>query len=270
MNKTKKYHCVATIAGSDPSGGAGIQADIKTISALGCYAASIITALTAQNTQGVQGILEIPADFIQQQIDAVFSDLDIKAVKIGMLYSKKIIDIVATALKKYKPAYSIVDPVMIAKSGHHLLEPDTVKHLQNELFPFVTLITPNIPETETLLDIKINGITNMEAAAIKLGNQAKTNVLVKGGHLSAQQSSDVLYLYDEQYCYWFDSPRIATKNTHGTGCTLSSAIASYLAQDHSLIEAVKLAKQYLTSAIEAGKSLHIGHGYGPVDHFYKF
>ena len=261
--------CVLTIAGSDSSGGAGIQADIKTISAIGCYAASVITALTAQNTLGVQAIYEITPTFVSQQLESVFSDLTIKAVKIGMLHNEKIIAAVSSALQKFKPNSIILDPVMMSKNGCALIDLQTLPLLQKIIFPFVTLITPNLREAELLLQTKINTASEQESAAIKMGNQFKINVLIKGGHLSGQRSSDVLYLYENKTCYWFHANRINSQNTHGTGCSLSSAIASYLAKGHALTDAIDHAKKYLTQAIEFGAALHVGRGCGPVDHFFN-
>lgn len=266
MKKDKP--CVLTIAGSDSSGGAGIQADIKTISATGCYAASVITALTAQNTLGVQSIHEISSEFVQQQLNSVFSDLKIKAVKIGMLHNEKIILAISSALQQFKPSYVVLDPVMMSKNGCALIDPTTIPVLKEKLFPYVTLITPNLIEAELLLGIKIHTASEQELAAVQLGNQFKVNVLIKGGHLDGQQSSDVLYLYENKLCYWFHANRIDSQNTHGTGCSLSSAIAAYLAKDYSLKDAIDHAKKYLTKAIEFGVALQIGHGCGPVDHFY--
>lgn len=268
MKKNKLYRCVATIAGSDPSSGAGIQADIKTISALGCYAISIITALTAQNTQGVQAIQEIPPGFVQQQMDSVFTDINIASVKIGMLHNPKIIDAVVAGLQKYQPTYIVLDPVMVSKNGSLLLQENTISVLKEKLFPLVTLITPNLVEAEKLLGESITTPTDMEQAAKKLGEQFNINVLVKGGHLVSNQSSDVLYLKSEQHCEWLHANRIDTQQTHGTGCTLSSAIASFLALGCSLQNAVLNAKQYLTKAIEAGSEFRLGHGAGPVGHFF--
>lgn len=259
---------IVTIAGSDSSGGAGIQADIKTISALGGYAASVITALTAQNTQGVQAIYPIPLEFVEQQIESVFTDLSVKAVKIGMLHDEKIIAIVAAALKKFQPQHVVLDPVMIAKSGHELLKLTTITALQQQLFPHVSLITPNIFEAEKLLNVSIQTAVQQEQAAIKLGKQFHINVLVKGGHLDDVESSDVLYLLAEDRCEWLRAPRIATQNTHGTGCSLSSAIAAALCKDFSLVDAVAYAKKYLTNALAAAQPLVFGQGIGPVDHFY--
>lgn len=260
--------CVLTIAGSDSSGGAGIQADIKAISATGSYAASVITALTAQNTQGVQAVFAIPDDFIKQQITSVFNDLTVHAVKIGMLLNQSIVNIVAAMLKKYKPHNVVLDPVMIAKSGHELLEADTIKTLANDLFPLATLITPNLSECEKLSSITIDNHSNMEIAAKKLGEQYKINVLVKGGHLKSNISADVLYTYSDKTFSWFKANRIETNNTHGTGCTLASAIASLLAQGLNLHDAVQHGKAYLTQAIESAAQYRYGQGTGPVDHFF--
>lgn len=268
MNNSKHYFSVATIAGSDSSGGAGIQADIKTISATGCYAASIITALTAQNTLGVQAVHAITPDFVTQQIDSVFSDLTISAVKIGMLSNEHIIDAVARGLRKFKPKHIVVDPVMISKSGCALLDLTVVDYLKACLLPLATLITPNLIEVEQLLGIKIETTAAMESAAISMGKQFKTNILIKGGHLDTPQSADVLYLHADKSCHWFYADRIASQHTHGTGCTLSSAIASYLAQGSALPEAINLAKRYLTQAIQSGSKQRIGNGCGPVDHFW--
>jgi len=267
-NKNNYKKSVLTIAGSDSSGGAGIQADIKSISATGCYAASVITALTAQNTLGVQAISEVTPEFVEQQLESVLSDLAIVAVKIGMLHNAKIITVVASALQKFKPRFVVLDPVMLSKNNCELLDVKTLPVLIEKIFPLVTLITPNLMEAELLLNIKIKTSLEQESAAIKMGNQFRVNVLIKGGHLSGEQSSDVLYLYENSQCYWFNSKRIDSRNTHGTGCSLSSAIASYLAREYSLIEAVELAKKYVTQAIIAGATLKVGSGYGPLDHFF--
>lgn len=260
--------CVVTIAGTDPSGGAGIQADIKAISATGCYAASIISVLVAQNTQQVTAIQEIPLKFIQQQIDSVFSDLKISAVKLGMLYQEKIIQLVASNLKKYQPPYIVLDPVMISQTGHLLLKPRAISALINELFGCATLITPNIPEAEALLKNQINDPHTLQTAAINLAKQYKVSVLLKGGHLKTSHSPDILYDYPQGKIYRFDAPRIDTINTHGTGCSLSSAIASYLAQGEDLFNAIFKAKHYLNNALIAAKDLKLGQGHGPVHHFY--
>lgn len=266
MRKTPR--CVLTIAGTDPSGGAGIQADIKAISATGGYAASVITALVAQNTQGVKSIQDVPPDFITQQLEVVFEDLDICAVKIGMLHNTAVITVVAAALKKYQPKIVVLDPVMVAKNGCALLDLTTIEYLKETLFPRVTLITPNLFEAEKLIGHEIKDFSAMEETAKYLGRQYHMDVLVKGGHLATPQSSDVLYLHRSGECQWFQANRIKSKNTHGTGCTLSSAIASFLAQDYALPHAMQAAKNYLTDAIIAGSTQQIGKGRGPVDHFY--
>lgn len=266
--QTKMLPCVVTIAGTDPSGGAGIQADIKAICATGSYAASIITALVAQNTTGVQAILDIPPAFVTQQIDCVFNDLDVNAIKIGMLHNESIIEIVALAMKRLSPQHIVFDPVMVAKNGCPLIDPMTIDYLKQQLLPHVSLITPNIPEAEKLLGNPISTLDEMALAAKTLSQQYQLDVLVKGGHLSLEQSSDVLYCHANQMEYWFHANRIDTKNTHGTGCTLSSAIASYLAQGYTTPNAISAAKQYLTQAILSGSQFQIGHGHGPVDHFY--
>jgi hydroxymethylpyrimidine/phosphomethylpyrimidine kinase len=266
--KEFNYPCVLTIAGTDPSGGAGIQADIKTISAIGCYAASVITALVAQNTQGVQAIQDVPVEFVREQLHSIFNDLTISAVKIGMLYDQKIIEMVACELKKQKSKNIVLDPVMIAKKGYELLPSHIIHLLTETLFPLVDLITPNLFEAEKILGEKIETLSEMEPAAKKIGDRFNVNVLLKGGHLNTPDSPDVLYLQKENYYEWFHAKRILSNNTHGTGCTLSSAIASYLAQGYSLSHAVHAAKQYLTQAIDAGKDLTIGKLCGPVDHFY--
>ena len=256
-----------TIAGSDSGGGAGIQADLKTFSALGVYGASVITALTAQNTQGVTGVLDVPADFVRAQMDAVFGDLDIGAVKIGMLSQPETIRAVAEGLAAYRPPVVVLDPVMVAKSGDALLQPEAVETLVRSLLPLATLITPNLPEAARILDrapvADASEMTETARALLQLGPEA---VLLKGGHLEAPVSPDVLVHAGgvEQ----FDARRVTTKNTHGTGCTLSSAIAAFMARGLPLVEAVAEAKAYLTAAIEAADDLSIGHGQGPVHHFH--
>lgn len=266
--KIDKLPCVVTIAGTDPSGGAGIQADIKTISATGSYAASVITALVAQNTMGVQAIETISANFIQLQLHSVFNDLDVKAIKIGMLHDARIIEVVFEELQKHKQQPIIFDPVMLAKDGSVLLDLTTLEMLRSKIIGAVSLITPNILEAEHLLRKAIVTLSDMEAAAMQLGNQSASNVLLKGGHFSGESSSDVFYNLSHATCHWFHAKRIHTPNTHGTGCSLSSAIASFLAQDFSLFEAIDAAKKYITNAIQSGKKYSVGHGNGPIDHFY--
>ncbi len=258
-----------TIAGSDSGGGAGIQADLKTFSALGAYGCSAITALTAQNTQGVQGIFPIPADFVRQQIDSVFSDLAVDAVKIGMLGMPDVIEAVAEALQRWKPRAVVVDPVMIAKGGDRLLPEAAVTALKEKILPLATLITPNLPEAAALLgEAPADNRKQMPAVAARLQGLGLRNVLLKGGHLEGEDSPDLLLHGGE--VIWLEGGRLPTQNTHGTGCTLSSAVAALLARRLPLPRAVADAKGYLTKAIAAADSLGVGHGHGPVHHFYSF
>jgi hydroxymethylpyrimidine/phosphomethylpyrimidine kinase len=257
-----------TIAGSDSSGGAGIQADLKTFSALGVYGASVIAALTAQNTKGVFAIHEVPADFIAAQMDAVFSDLDVGAVKIGMLGSAAAIDAVAAGLERYHQHNVVLDPVMAASSGEKLLAAGAVGRLQT-LISRARLITPNLPEAAALLDVPLahdeNEMRLQAQTLLALGPGA---VLIKGGHGSGPESVDLLV--EAESCTRFAAPRIETHNSHGTGCTLSSAIAAGLAKGLSLGEAVRDAKAYVSAAIAAADQLKIGSGHGPLHHFYKW
>ena len=257
-----------TIAGSDSSGGAGIQADLKTFSALGVYGASVITALTAQNTKGVRAILDAEPGFIADQIDAVFEDLDVRAVKIGMLSRPAVIEAVAVALQRYGARQIVLDPVMVAKSGDALLQPEAVASLRDRLLPLATLITPNLPETAVLLDAPAPADTDaMIAAAESLLRLGPRAVLVKGGHLDGSDSVDVFH--DGDAPRRFAARRVTTENTHGTGCTLSSAIAAHLALGKPLDESVAAAKDYLTGAIAAADRLGVGGGRGPVHHFHR-
>lgn len=266
----KTYHTALTIAGSDCSGGAGIQADLKTFAALGCYGMSVITALTAQNTQGVQGTYPIPADFVGQQLTSIRSDITIGAIKTGMLHDANIINIVSMALKEIQPVPIVIDPVMRAKDGSVLLEKSAISALQNQIFPLATLITPNIPEAELLLGYPITDHHTMETAARELAKFQVQAVLLKGGHLpNVDYSNDCLYLVDSNTCHWFTQEKINTQHTHGTGCTLSAAITAYLAQAYDLILAVTKAKEYLSAAISAGSHYQLGQGIGPVQHLYE-
>lgn len=267
MSKAK-LACILSIAGTDPSGGAGIQADIKAISATGGYAASVITALVAQNTQGVQSIEEVSSQFVRKQLDSVFQDLKFDSVKIGMLHDERIIQVVSEAILHYQPANIVLDPVMFAKDGSSLLELKTIELLKEKLLVHADLITPNLPEGEQLLGKPIKNHQDMADAASALGDTYQTNILLKGGHLQGQSAPDVLFHQKTNHCYWFETTRIQTKNTHGTGCSLSSAIASYLGQGCSLVDAVQQAKDYLKKSIQAGARYSIGQGNGPVDHFY--
>ncbi|KJG36559.1 hydroxymethylpyrimidine kinase [Photobacterium angustum] len=260
---------VLTIAGSDSSGGAGIQADIKAISATGGYACSVITAITAQNTQGVSGILPIPLEMIEQQLDAVFTDLNIQAVKIGMLADSDIITLVANKIKEYKPRYLVIDPVMVATSGDLLLQQSAISTLKQKLLPLADLITPNLPEAAALTNSEIpHNHADMLGLVSKLRDIQTKAILLKGGHLeSDSESNDLLLLRDD--VIELKTKRIDTHNTHGTGCTLSSAIASYLAQGYSIEQATLRGKEYITSAISAADQLNIGCGHGPVNHFFN-
>lgn len=254
---------VLTIAGSDCSGGAGIQADLKTFSAHGVYGMSVITAVTAQNTQGVFAVQDISQDVIAQQIEAIFDDIEVDGLKIGMVSQIQTIEVIAERLRHYAPRTIVLDPVMVSKSGYHLLNSEAEATLIQELLPLSMIVTPNIPEAEVMTKREISTIKQMEEAAKSIYQMGAKNVLLKGGHLE-DDSIDILY--DGQEFSYFTSVRIATKNTHGTGCTLSSAITANLALGHSLNQAVSLAKDYITVAIE--NSLSIGKGVGPTHHFY--
>lgn len=252
---------VLTIAGSDSSGGAGIQADLKTMTAHRAYGMSVICALTAQNTTGVTGILNIPPDFITAQMDAVFTDIPPRATKLGMLSSSDIIRTVAAGLKKYAAPNIVVDPVMVAESGAKLLADDAAQALIADLLPLADIITPNLYEAQILSGQTITTRQDMSTAAKKLAALTPAAILIKGGHLVGD-ATDLLYWQGEEH--WFSAPRIANPNSHGTGCTLSSAIACRLAAGHTIPEAVELAKAYLTDALAA--NLDLGHGKGPLNH----
>ena len=265
-----KYKSVLTIAGSDSSGGAGIQADIKAISACNCYACSAITAITAQNTIGVQEIFPLPEKIISAQIEAVLKDIGANAIKIGMLHNSKVIEVVVKSLKKFELKNIVLDPVMVATSGDKLLQDEAIETLKLKLIPLVRVITPNIPEAEILSGEKITKQNQLPILAEKLAKKYKVSVLLKAGHLKEKEVEDIFYNQENDTLLKLSSSFIQTKNTHGTGCTLSSALAAYLAQDYTLEEAVSLAKEYIFRAIEAGKDYNIGSGHGPVHHFYKF
>ncbi len=264
----KKYPCVLSIAGSDCSGGAGIQADLKTISALGGYAATAITAVTVQNTTGIRAIHAVPLSVVCGQIEAVMEDIHPDAVKIGMLNDAGTARAVAACLRTYKPRYVVLDPVMASTSGHRLMADDAIGVLVEELLPLAGLITPNLKETEVLAGHPVNGVEEMKAAAAELSECGCRAVLVKGGHLEGGMMCDVLQIAGEDHPHLFTAERIDTPNTHGTGCTLSSAIATFLALGCALPQAVARAKQYVTGGIAAGKEVHIGEGHGPLNHFY--
>ncbi|MGJ4892294.1 bifunctional hydroxymethylpyrimidine kinase/phosphomethylpyrimidine kinase [Bradyrhizobium sp. HKCCYLRH3099] len=258
-----------TIAGSDSSGGAGIQADLKTFAALSVYGASVLTALTAQNTTGVTGVHLVPPDFVAAQIDAVFNDLAVCAVKIGMVAQAPIAEAIAASLDRWTPRHVVLDPVMVATSGARLLPEDAIDALRRRLIPQATLITPNLPEAAALLDEAV--ATSEEAIAaqgrrlLALGCPA---VLIKGGHGQGAESTD--YLVTAEQTIALPSPRVATQNTHGTGCSLSSAVAAGLAKGESLETAVRNAKAFISGAIAAADRFTVGHGHGPVHHLYRF
>ncbi|MBV8626952.1 MAG: bifunctional hydroxymethylpyrimidine kinase/phosphomethylpyrimidine kinase [Paraburkholderia sp.] len=266
---TQSIPNVLTIAGSDSGGGAGIQADLKAFSALGAYGASVITALTAQNTRGVTAIHTPDPAFITAQLDAVFDDIRIDAVKIGMLANAQIVSAVAEALRRHRPQRVVLDTVMISKSNHALLAPDAVAAVRDELLPLADLVTPNLPEAGALLGeaaaIDEAGMIRQGEALRALGARA---VLMKGGHLVATDSPD--WLIQDSGTLRLGGPRIAVKNTHGTGCTLSSSIAALIPQRADLASAVADAKQYLTGALQASSRLDVGTGVGPVHHFYRW
>lgn len=252
-----------TIAGSDCSGGAGIQADLKTMLANGVYGMSAITALTAQNTTGVAAIMNVTPEFLEQQLDCIFTDIFPDAVKIGMVSDKDLIRMIAGKLRQYQPNHVVVDPVMVATSGARLIADDAVEVLQRELFPLATVLTPNIPEAEVLWGAEIDSKEMMERAAEEIGRKYGCGVLLKGGH-SVNDANDLLYKGGE--LTWFAGKRIDNPNTHGTGCTLSSAIAANLAKGCELEEAVRLAKEYISGAL--ADMLDLGRGSGPMNHGY--
>ncbi|MFT5317096.1 MAG: hydroxymethylpyrimidine/phosphomethylpyrimidine kinase, partial [Chlamydiales bacterium] len=257
---------VLTIAGSDSGGGAGIQADLKTISALGCYATSVLTALTAQNTQEVLSVYPVSADFVGEQLDAVLTDIGTDAIKIGMLQDISIIKMIAAKLDYFDSVPVVLDPVMISTSGTCLLGRDAIKDLIALLFPLATLLTPNLPEASRLLGRRVEVKEQMEEAALEIQEMGARAVLLKGGHLKSGKGCDCLAI--DSTIHWIESLEVQTRNTHGTGCTYSSAIAAYLAKGFELLDAVTFAKHYLTAVIEAGSNFTIGKGFGPVHHFY--
>jgi hydroxymethylpyrimidine/phosphomethylpyrimidine kinase len=269
--KTPKEYCkVLTIAGSDSGGGAGIQADLKTFSAIGCYGMSVITALTAQNTQGVTGIHAVPPAFAVQQIEAVFSDMGADAVKIGMLYSPELIEAVAGALKHHSASNIVLDPVMVAQSGDKLLQDDAIEAIKTHLMPLADVVTPNIPEASVLCGRPLKQWSDIEDAAETLARHSSRSILIKGGHGDQDKSIDLLFLTREKRSVSLAAERIATNNNHGTGCTLSSAIAGYMARGKDIEAAVQKAKTFMNRAIAAGADYKLGHGHGPVHHFFQW
>lgn len=261
---TKEKKTALTIAGSDSSGGAGIQADIKTMQANGVYAMSAITALTAQNTTGVTGIMEVSPEFLEKQLDAVITDIRPDAVKIGMVSSEELIKMISKKLKEYHLKNIVVDPVMVATSGSRLISETAIDTLKTQLLPMAAVITPNIPEAEVLAEMEIRSEEDMVEAAKKIHEMYHCAVLCKGGH-SLNDANDLLY--QDGKATWFHGKRINNPNTHGTGCTLSSAIASNLAKGYSLEESIRRAKEYISGALEA--MLDLGEGSGPMDHGFE-
>lgn len=274
MNRNKSYPIVLSIAGSDSSGGAGIQADLKTFSALGVYGATAITAITAQNTLGVVSQMALHPQMVREQIIAVMDDLHPSVVKIGMLSNAEIVNAVAEVLSEYK-AKIVLDPVIVSTSGHRLLSVEAQEVIKEKLLPISELVTPNIPEMETLTNMPLSSFEEKEKAANYLLSLGAKAVLLKGGHEEGEVKTDVLYSKGQQstdngqQSLSLISESISTKNVHGTGCTLSSAIAAFLALNYSMEDAVKEAKRYITEAIRAGADVKIGHGFGPVNHFFN-
>ncbi len=265
----KRYNTVLTIAGSDSGGGAGIQADIKTISANGCFATSAITAITVQNTLGVHGVHALPTSLIIEQIDTVLSDIGADAIKIGMLHSSEVMTAVSQILKKHDAQNIVLDPVMVSTSGHRLMEDTAIDTLINTLIPQARIITPNIPEAEIILGTKITSQKELPQLARQLSFSRKVSVMLKAGHLTEDKLTDIFYNAETDEIIELPSPRIFTNNTHGTGCTFSSAIASQLAKGNNMNQAVKIAKDYIANAITSGSKYKIGNGYGPVNHFHN-
>ncbi|MDA3627850.1 bifunctional hydroxymethylpyrimidine kinase/phosphomethylpyrimidine kinase [Saccharopolyspora oryzae] len=260
---------VLTIAGTDPSGGAGVQADLKAFSAHGAYGMSVITALVAQTTTGVAEVHEVPPEFITSQLVTLLDDVRVDAVKIGMLANAEVIRAVVGVLDRYAPRHVVLDPVMVAKSGDRLLAPDAVGALRDELLPRVDLITPNLPEAADLLEEpELVGVDGMAAQAERLAGLGAKQVLLKGGHLSGESSVDLLY--GDGVAEFLTSERVVTTNDHGTGCTLSAAIAALRPQRPDWLTAVREAKEYLTEALRASERLDVGHGHGPVHHFHQW
>ncbi len=255
---------ILSIAGSDPSGGAGVQADLKTFAALGCYGMAVITSLTAQNTHGVRSVIDVPERFVKDQIAAIFDDIEVAAVKIGMLSSVDVINAVADCLEKYKPRNIVLDPVMVASSGDSLITSDAVSVMKERLIPLTDVLTPNIPEAEKLSRKSVIDMERSAQGLLELGSRA---VYLKGGHLKGSVALDVL-AYDD-ITKVFEAPRIDTQNTHGTGCTLSAAIAAYLAMGESLSDSCAKAKKYLSNALENAHKLNVGSGHGPVHHGWR-
>lgn len=266
----KQYKRALTIAGSDPSGGAGIQADLKTFSACGCYGMTVITAVVDENTIGVTDVHPIPVPFVSGQIKSVLDDIGADAIKIGMLHSSELIRAVKKTLLKYNISNIVLDPVMVATSGDKLLQDEAIETLKTELIPYVRVITPNIPEAEILIGTKITSQQDLPLVVRDLSFNRSVSVLLKAGHLTDDELVDVFYNAETDEVIELRSKRVQTLNTHGTGCTFSSAIAAFLAHGLSLNDAITKAKEYMVKAITIGAQYEIGKGHGPVHHFFDF
>lgn len=266
--KDDQLYTVLSIAGCDGSGGAGIQADLKTFSALGCYGTTALTALPVQNTMGVRSIYDIETLCLEEQIKAILEDLPMNAIKIGMLHRQEMIESVANLLSHYGATTIVLDPVMVAKSGHKLLLPEAIASMKDRLFPITTVLTPNLLEASELLGREIQDKAQMERAGRELLEMGPQAVVIKGGHLNGDCDDCLCLKNPNVEIHWLSTPRIRTRNTHGTGCTFSAAITAFLARGFSILDSVKHAKEYLTQAIDAGKSLKLGQGNGPVHHFF--
>ncbi|MEY8761618.1 bifunctional hydroxymethylpyrimidine kinase/phosphomethylpyrimidine kinase [Chryseobacterium tongliaoense] len=266
--KKYTYPSVLTIAGFDGSGGAGIQADIKTASALGCFSTSVLTALPVQNTQGVRKIYPIPVEAVGDQIEAILDDIFPDAIKIGMVHTPELVETIAQTLNKYKKIPIVFDPVMVATSGHRLIEEETISAITEKLFPIADVVTPNMDEAAILADMKIQTLDDLYSAGKRIKQLGCKSILLKGGH---QETSTITSLYfdaDENF-HSFETVKFETNNTHGSGCTLSSAIAAYLAQGKTLYDSVSLGQQYVYEAIKNGKDVQTGQGNGPLNHFFN-
>lgn len=266
--KKYKYPSVLTIAGFDGSGGAGIQADIKTTSALGCFSTSVLTALPVQNTQGVGKIYPIPVEAVADQIKAILDDIVPDAIKIGMVHTPQLVETIVSTLAEYPKIPIVFDPVMVATSGHRLIEEETITALTTMLFPIADVITPNMDEASILADMKVETLEDLYTAGIKIKKLGCKTILLKGGHQETSTITSLFYDESENF-HSFETLKFNTNNTHGSGCTLSSAIAAYIAQGKNLYEAVSLGQQYIYQAIENGIDVQTGHGNGPLNHFFN-
>lgn len=266
--KQYKYPSVLTIAGFDGSGGAGIQADIKTASALGCFSTSVLTALPVQNTQGVRKIYPIPVEAVADQIEAILDDIFPDAIKIGMVHTPQLVETIVSTLGKYKKIPIVFDPVMVATSGHRLIEEDTITAITEKLFPVADIITPNMDEAAILAKMKVETLEDLYTAGKEIKKLGCKNILLKGGH---QETSTITSLFHDEHGNYhpFETVKFNTNNTHGSGCTLSSAIAAYLARGKTLFESVALGQDYVYHAIENGKDVQTGLGNGPLNHFFN-